>query len=46
MKKYYRAPQGKYTLEQLKWAKEAGYKSIFWSLAYVDWEENNQPSRE
>lgn len=46
MKKYYRPPQGKYTAEQLNWAKEKGYKTIFWSLAYVDWEEDNQPSRE
>ena len=46
MPKLYRPPQGKYTEEQLQWAKEAGYKTCFWSLAYVDWDEKNQPSKE
>ena len=46
MQKYYRPPQGKYSQEQLVWAQEAGYKSCFWSLAYVDWDEKNQPSNE
>ena len=27
-------------------AKELGYTTIFWSLAYVDWYENQQPSRD
>ena len=27
-------------------AKELGYKSFFWSLAYVDWYQDNQPSKE
>ena len=27
-------------------AKALGYHTIFWSLAYVDWYENDQPSRE
>ena len=46
MKKYYRPPQGKYSKEQLTWAMEAGYKTVFWSLAYVDWEVDKQPSKE
>ena len=46
MKKFYRPPQGKYSEENLKQANELGYKTIFWSLAYVDWYENDQPSRE
>lgn len=46
MPKFYRPPQGKFTKQQLIWAKEAGYKTCFWSLAYVDWDENNQPSKE
>lgn len=44
--KFYRPPQGKYCKEQLTWAKDQGYKTIFWSLAYVDWYEDKQPSRE
>ena len=27
-------------------AKELGYKTVFWSLAYVDWYKNNQPTHE
>lgn len=46
MKKYYRPPQGKYSEANLKMAKEMGYRTIFWSLAYVDWYESNQPTRE
>ena len=46
MQKFYRPPQGKFTMDQISWAKENGYKTIFWSLAYVDWEENNQPTKE
>lgn len=46
MKKYYRPPQGKYSEENLKMAQKLGYKTIFWSLAYVDWYESDQPTRE
>ena len=46
MKKFYRPPQGKYSEENLKQASELGYTTVFWSLAYVDWYENRQPSRE
>ena len=46
MKKFYRPPQGKYSESNLQMAKELGYKTFFWSLAYVDWYENNQPSKE
>lgn len=46
MPKFYRPPQGKYSEEQLQWAKEQGYKTCFWSLAYVDWDEKKQPSKE
>jgi len=46
MPKLYRPPQGKFNEEQLQWAKDAGYKTCFWSLAYVDWDEKKQPSKE
>lgn len=45
MPKYYRPPQGIYSESNLKHAQELGYKTIFWSCAYKDWEENNQPSK-
>lgn len=44
--KYYRPPQGKYSESNLKMAKELGYKTFFWSLAYVDWYQDKQPSKE
>ncbi len=43
---YYRPPQGKYSVENLRMAKEMGYKTFFWSLAYVDWYQDKQPSKE
>ncbi len=46
MLKIYRPPQGKFSEENLKTANELGYKTFFWSLAYVDWYENKQPSKE
>ena len=46
MPRYYRPPQGIYSEENLKMAKELGYKTVFWSLAYVDWNNDAQPSRE
>ncbi len=44
--KYYRPPQGNYSEENLKMAKELGYKTVFWSLAYVDWNNDSQPTKE
>ena len=44
--KYYRPPQGIYSEENLKLAKELGYKTVFWSLAYKDWDNNKQPTAE
>jgi len=46
MLKFYRPPQGKFNEENLKLANELGYKTIFWSLAYVDWYVNKQPTKE
>lgn len=46
MKKYYRPPQGKYSESNLKMAKDLGYSTFFWSLAYVDWYEDKQPSKD
>lgn len=44
--KYYRPPQGKYSENNLKMAQELGYKTFFWSLAYVDWYNDKQPTKE
>lgn len=46
MPSYYRPPQGKYSEGNLKMAQQLGYKTIFWSLAYVDWNTDEQPDAE
>ena len=46
MPKYYRPPQGKFNESNLKMAQELGYQTIFWSLAYVDWHTDKQPTQE
>ena len=43
---FYRPPQGKYSTENLKQAHELGYRTVFWSLAYVDWYVDDQPTAE
>lgn len=43
---YYRPPQGKYSTGNLKMAQEMGYATFFWSLAYVDWNVDAQPTHE
>ncbi len=44
LSKFYRPPQGVYSQENLRMAKELGYKTVFWSLAYVDWKQDAQPT--
>lgn len=46
MPMYYRPPQGVYSEENLALAQELGYKTVFWSLAYVDWIADQQPGEE
>lgn len=46
MLKFYRPPQGKYSESNLKMASNMGYTTVFWSLAYVDWLQDNQPAKE
>lgn len=44
MAKFYRPPQGIYSEENLKMAQELGYHTVFWSLAYMDWVNDRQPT--
>ena len=44
--KFYRPPQGTYSEDNLKMAQDLGYKTVFWSLAYVDWNNDDQPTAE
>ena len=46
MTKFYRPPRGVYSTENLSMAKELGYSTFVWSLAYVDWIQEQQPSKE
>ena len=46
MTKFYHPPRGIYSTKNLSMAKELGYKTFFWSLAYVDWYEDSQPTKE
>lgn len=46
MPKLYRPPQGKFCEENLKMAQQLGYSTVFWSLAYVDWYTDDQPTSE
>lgn len=46
MPKYFRPPMGRYSELSLHYTKELGYKSIFWSLAYYDWDPKKQPNPE
>ena len=46
MAKFYRPPQGLYSEKNLEMAQALGYKTVFWSLAYVDWVNDKQPTAE
>lgn len=39
---YFRFPEGKYSEKSLSVINSLGYKCVFWSLAYADWDINNQ----
>jgi peptidoglycan-N-acetylmuramic acid deacetylase len=42
MDKFYRPPEGRFSEKNLEFADKLGYKTVFWSLAYADWDNNNQ----
>ena len=44
--KFYRPPQGIYSEKNLEMAQQLGYHTVFWSLAYVDWNADAQPTEE
>lgn len=41
--KYIRPPMGSYSADSLKWTKEMGYTTVFWSMAWKDWDPKQQP---
>ncbi len=44
--KFFRPPEGHFNQKTLEFAKKNGYKTIFWSFAYADWDNYNQMSAE
>ena len=44
MPKFYRPPEGSFSEDNLKILEEVGYKTILWSFAYADWDNNKQLS--
>lgn len=40
--KYFRFPEGAYSVSALELCASLGYRSAFWSVAYADWDVNNQ----
>ena len=43
MDPFFRPPKGEYSERTLQITKNMGYTTIFWSLAYVDYDVNSQP---
>ena len=43
MAKYFRFPEGKYSISALKCVNDLGYSTVFWSFAYDDWDNARQP---
>ena len=46
LSKYYRPPEGTFDKTMLEYASELGYRTVFWSFAYADWDNNKQMSEE
>lgn len=44
MPKFFRPPMGEYSELSLKYTDVLGYKTIFWSFAYNDWDPEKQPN--
>jgi peptidoglycan-N-acetylmuramic acid deacetylase len=43
---FFRPPSGKYSERTLYLVRKLGYRNIFWSMAYADWDVNNQPGKD
>ncbi len=42
MVKIYRPPEGRFSEQNLEFANKLGYKTVFWSFAYADWDNDKQ----
>ena len=43
---FFRPPEGSFSETLLQYAQQCGYTTVFWSFAYKDWYNDNQPSVE
>lgn len=43
--KYFRFPSGRFSKLALDYNERLGLKTVFWSFAYYDWDEKDQPSQ-
>lgn len=41
---YFRTPSGSYTVRLLTLIQDAGYRTVFWSIAYGDYDKSNPPA--
>ena len=46
MEKIFRFPEGRYSIRAKKLLSENGYKTVFWSMAYDDWDNSRQMDTE
>lgn len=44
--KFLRPPMGEHSEQSMYFSKKLGYKTIFWSIAYEDWNVDKQPNSE
>lgn len=44
--RYFRPPEGAFSAEMLAAVRDLGYKTVFWSFAYADWDNAKQPDPE
>lgn len=42
---YFRPPEGAYSRRTMQITEDLGYKTIFWSIAYNDYDKKNQPGK-
>ena len=43
---FFRPPEGKFNRRTLEFVEMLNYRTVFWSFAYEDWDNNSQPNRE
>lgn len=46
MEKFFRPPQGAFSVRSLELCRELGYTPVFWSCAHNDWDNSKQPDPE